>query len=351
MRRSPGSCAPNGRCSARTKPEHVEPLKTWRGNLQVLEDTVAALLANEKKYNAMYEGGSTYVQVEIRALKDHIATAKPLLADVEAEKDPEAALKAAIAAISKGGKEKVRLEEVYGKEDLRGARALVEGERTEREKKERKASEQAAYAAAREKEEADKQAAAAEAEKERQDEMTGLGFTPNAAGPAYARPDKRGDRLNLLRYIELAHPSFSTLGDEIHRYACFVYKLTLAQIKRVETFLEGRKVTEWQMTGIPASRNGTGLESPMVMPLKVGGLVPELGAEIFVDWVVHRPGHSSPVSRIAESFTFTSRADFVTGGWGTIEDNGNKAYRYANTGKRLVTNANRTAIITYYNGR
>src|SRR4051812_32260616 len=44
---------------ARTKPEHVEPLKTWRGNLQVLDDTVAALLANERKYNAMYEGGST----------------------------------------------------------------------------------------------------------------------------------------------------------------------------------------------------------------------------------------------------------------------------------------------------
>jgi hypothetical protein len=335
---------------ARTKTEHVEPLRTWQANLQILEDTVSAMLANEKQFNAVYEG-TRYVRLDIKPLEQHIATAKPLLADVEAEKDPDTALKNAISAIKKGGTAKVELEKLYDQEAVRGARQKITGERTEREKTERKASEQAAFAADREREAKEKETKAAEAETQRQTEMSSLGITPNAAGPAYTRSNSPDARRDLLRYLQLRHPSFSTLSeDEINKYACFVYHLTLAQIERVEGFLEGRKVSEWKQQGIPNSRSGAGLPSPLVMASRVSGFTPEIGAEIFIDWAVPNPGHSSSITRIAESFTFTARSDFETS-WGTVDRTGKIAYRYNVSGKRLVSNADRSAIITYYDGR
>ena len=72
---------------------------------------------------------------------------------------------------------------------------------------------------------------------------------------------------------------------------------------------------------------------------------------LFVDWAVPNRGHSSSITRIAESFAFTARGDFETS-WGTVERGGrNIAYRYNVSGKRLVTSADRSAVITYYDGR
>jgi hypothetical protein len=335
---------------ARTKAEHVEQLRTWQGHLEVLEDTVSAMLANERQFNAVYEG-TRYVRLDIQKLEGYIATAKPLLADVEAEKDPDTALKKAISAITKGGKEKVQLEKLYDQDAVRGARQKVAGERTEREKKERKASQQAALADERERAAKQKETEAAEAEEQRQTEMSALGITPNTAGAAYTRSDRAGERRQLLRYVQLRHPSFSTLSeDEIHRSACFVYHLTLEQIELIEGFLEGRKVSEWKQQGIPNNRSGAGLPATLVMASRVSGFMPEIGAEIFIDWAVPNRGHSSSITRIAESFAFTARADFETT-WGTVERGRNIAYRYNVSGKRLVTSADRSAVITYYDGR
>jgi hypothetical protein len=342
--------AARGPVLARTKPEHVQDLQKWRANLQVLEDTVMALLHDEKRYNAMHEG-YRYVRVDIAKLEKRIAEAKPLLADVEAEKDPDNALAMAIEAIKAGGAEKVNLESLYGGEDVRNVRKKLVGERAEAEEKEAKKKEKADYEAKRRQEEEDKGKQAEAAEQQRQTELGSLGIAPNAAGPAYTWSNQAAQRRNILRFIQLRHLSFAGLAEnQIHDQHCFVYHLTLAQIERVERFLEGRTVTEFKRQGIPATRQDTGLHSPLVMPSKVSGVYPELGAEIFCDWAVERARHSSLISRIADSFAFTTDEHaFAT--WGTIDRPGNKiAYTYTSSQKKLVTNADRSAIITYYDG-
>ena len=138
--------------------------------------------------------------------------------------------------------------------------------------------------------------------------------------------------------------------NHIDHQSCFIYVLTLAQIQRIERFLGGSKVRTFKYQGIPATRARTGLPA-MVMPNYIEGVAPEIGAEIVCDWIVEKAGHSSPIARISACFNETGD-DAVFGSYGKLSDKGNKKeYVYDVSRRRLVTNATRSAIITYYNGR
>ena len=337
------------RVIARLKADHRAPVQELRKALAVLEDTVSALLANKRTFEQMHEG-YRFIEPDVAALQGHVADAGTLLGQVEAEQDPDAALTEAREAIKAGQAEKTKLDDLYGENEIKKARDALVAKRDAEAAKERKARAEAAYQQQNKAEAQAQTTQRATAVQQRQAALAADPNAPNAAGPAYTYGNTAAGRLNLLASIKLRHPLFSNLmARHIHNQACFLYVLTLAQIARVERFLDGKKVASFKFQGIPDSRASTELQ-PMVIPNRIEGVAPEIGAEIFCDWVVEKAGHSSTITRINDSFNFTADANFAAVGTTTPKSK-KIEYVYNVSRRRLVTNANRSAIVTYFHGR
>jgi hypothetical protein len=195
-----------------------------------------------------------------------------------------------------------------------------------------------------------------DAKNARQQELQNLGIKPEQNGPAFNfLPNKNKRKEDLLRYIELVYPNFRSLTVEhLMKPTCFLYYLTKSDLDKVHNkYLIDRKVVEWKVQGIPQSRAGNlrGTDT-MLMPNKIMSQSgPEIGAEIFCDWVLETPRHAAKANDICEAYVFIQDLKKFEGYGGSMtqQPNSHKKYTYAGEKLRyIIVNANNTAIITYY---
>jgi hypothetical protein len=132
---------------------------------------------------------------------------------------------------------------------------------------------------------------------------------------------------------------------------CFVYWVPKTQLETLVARLGSQVVTEYAYQGWPSTRAPlVGGTAGLVIPVKISGMNAEFGAEILIDWIVPNPGHTAQAERLVDSFNFTSDETKFKDFGGTVTPTAGKIRYEYNTGRRLIVNATRTTVITYYNG-
>jgi hypothetical protein len=217
-----------------------------------------------------------------------------------------------------------------------------------------------AQAEARKTTEAQQARAAADAAKRKADAerlavlMAVYSPSPNG-GPAYARP--AADKLpEFAEYVRLRHPAFAGLTDaQLRRDTCPLYRLTGAQLASVESFAGRMPLSDWREETVPTTRSASLPFARWMVPTKVGGLLFELGAEIFADWVVPKQGHGFAPGELLNIWSFVDRmrdSPFMT----FTEDptNRRRVYEYKPRGyteTKVITKDKDRVLITCYDVR
>lgn len=324
-----------------------EKVANYRKVLRDYQDVAAVLIPREKQFNDDYFN----TRVTLAPLGDTAEQLRSLLdsiTETTADEAAEATLKAAWPLVRTIRQGLPGLLNAFGAEDVTLWVKQLRAERAEaaaaERRKQAKADDVKAAADRRAKEKADAEAA----EAARTAELADLAITPNAAGPAFARPADAASRGRLLRWTHLTYPCFSGLTDGHLRSAlCPLYHLSAAQLSAVHGYLDGRKVTAWKVSGVPATRGGSLAGTPsMLMPVAVADLNASLGGEIFCDWVVHRAGHTAAITKIIQSLNYVRTTD-PFGVVKTVQANGKVRYAF-NAGKYMILSGDERTLITYY---
>lgn len=324
--------------------------------IEDIEHHVSLLQTTQAGWNA-YHVGVTLLG-ELRSKVDPLVMElQALRTDVFDETEPDAKLKQASRTLVKARK---ALDAIIadGQDEDREkiAEAYKQGraERVARMNKEF-ATAKAAVAAVAFMEAAKVEAAAA-AERKRLDaeELVRLSaiYAPSVGGPAYARP-ANGDIPQFREYVRLRHPVFDELSEaQLKLDICPLYLLTCAQIERVED-RAGRWLKDWKAQNTPNSRRAALGFDRWLAPTKAFGLTPELGGEIFADWVVANPGHGFTTGKLLEIWSFVMRmkgSPFMS-----ITTNDSRTVYQYKPGQRvetkIVTTSNDAVLITCYDVR
>lgn len=334
----------------RLKKEHeVDHVKLGFA-IENVENYRTLLLATQRNWNEyQYQ---VYLTIEIgKKVDPHIARLKAILADIEAEVEPDARIAEARKLVPKALKALDELSAMGQEADRAAVKKAYEEGKAERVKRMTKelSNRQAAAAAEAQLRQAEAQALAI------QSSITATGVTPNAVGPAFVRPTgyQNADRRDKLHtWITLSWKQFKHLPRwALDREKCFVYHLSLAQLQALMSRLGDETVTEYDFQGWPSTRPPlVGGVDGLVMPVKLGSMTAYFGAEILIDWIVPNPGHTTQAANLAASFNFTADQDrFESFGGVVTSSNGKIKYQYA-TGRRLIVNQARDTVITYYHG-
>jgi hypothetical protein len=315
--------------------------------IEDIEHYRTLLLATQQRWNEYHH--QEYLPLRLAAEVDPlIAELKTLRADVEAEDSPDAKLAKVPGLIKRALAALKQLNDEGQDQDKKSVpETYVKGNADRKARMQKELSDRAAAAAAQDL--LDQAAAAALAV---QTAISNTGVVPNDVGPAFAMPGGAGERDDLHTWITLSWQPFRNLPrHRLNDPLCFVYWLPKAQIEMLIGRLGTQVVTEYAYQGWPGTRAAlVGGTNGLVVPVKISGMTAEFGAEIVIDWIVHNPGHTAPAERLVDSFNFTGdEARFTQFGGTVTRTPGRIRYEY-NAGRRLVVNAARTSVITYYNG-
>jgi hypothetical protein len=349
---SAGSAVPmlGARRLQRLKKEHETQHLQLRYAIENIENYRSLLVATQTNWNDYHY--QVYLQVELGKLVDPlIAELKAIYADVENEVTPDAKLLQAKKVIPKALK---ALDDLNAKGQPKDVTAVTEaytkGKEALGKQYQKELSQRQAAAAA---DALLKQAAAAALAIQTQ--ITATGIAPHDNGPAFDYPvgHNSADRRDKLHtWITLSWKPFRLLPrTALNNSKCFVYHLSKAQLEVLINRLGDEVVTEYAFQGWPTTRPPLAAAvDGLVMPVKLGSMTAYFGVELLIDWIVPNPGHTAQAQSLVDAFNFTANETKFTDFGGTVTSSpGRIRYQY-NTGRRLITNQARDAVITYYHG-